>query len=369
MLAPALCESAEIGFDDDYAWLWNALREDYPFILCLEDMGLDVEQIERDYADRAVKCRSVNEFAELMADLFYCMNNLAHLEMIDAAAYDEYMDLAEKGVLDTAYSDLICDAVTQSVYAAMPRKANAEAAAYALPQLYYYEDICAVYIRFQTFNHACLERDRSVVEDALKRYPDARHVIFDITGNGGGSDYYWMENIVAPVGGEYGYENVLYFRNTPLTQRFGLMDSAVDLSKTDEETAIPADINALNLTHKRVNTVRFSDSGNTGTDHTRLKRWVLIDGGTYSAADGFATFCKETGWATLVGTQTMGDGGSAAPLMVRLPDTGLLVQFSCAVTLNSDGSLNAIAGTLPDYRPNPKESPLEACLRLIEMVR
>ncbi len=355
-------------FSGDYACLWDALREDYPFIPCIEDMGIDVEQIERDYAGRVEKCRDVTEFADVISELFYQMNNLAHLEVVDAPAYDEYRDLAEEGVLDAAYRELIVDAQTRKTYESMPRKDKDSAGRKAVPQISYYADERAVYMRIQTFSHACLERDRTVVADVLEQYPEAENVIFDITGNRGGSDYYWMENIVAPFGGEYSYENILYFRNTPLTRRFGLMDKAVELSSPEPIEIIPESIAALNLSHMRVNTVRCPDYSNSEIERSHLKRWVLIDGGTYSAADGFSAFCKETGWAELIGAQTMGDGGSAAPLLIRLPGTGLLVQFSCAVTLNSDGTVNAIAGTLPDFRPKPKETALEACLRLIRAV-
>jgi len=361
-------EGAGNNFSRDYACLWDALREDYPFIPCIENMGIDVEQIERDYADRTEKCRDVTEFAEIISELFYQMNNLAHLAVVDASSYDEYRDLAEAGVLDAAYRELIFDSETHKTYEFMPRKDKNPTGSKPVPQISYYADERAVYMRIQTFSHACLERDRTVVADVLEQYPAAENVIFDITGNRGGSDYYWMENIVAPFGGEYSYENILYFRDTPLTRRFGLRDKAVELSSPAPIEIIPESIAALNLSHMRVNTVRCPDYGNSEIEWSHLKRWLLIDGGTYSAADGFSAFCREAGWAELIGTQTMGDGGSAAPLMIRLPDTGLLVQFSCAVTLNSDGTVNAIAGTLPDYRPKPKETALEACLRLIRAV-
>ena len=371
VLLPVKQASGEVAGNDfggDYACLWDALREDYPFIPCIEDMGIDVEKIERDYAGRAEKCSDVNEFADVISELFYQMNNLAHLAVIDASSYDEYRDLAEAGVLDEAYRELILDAETCKTYESMSRKDKDSAGSKAVPQIRYYADERAVYMRFQTFSHACFERDRKVVADVLEQYPEAENIIFDITGNRGGSDYYWMENIVAPFGGEYSHESILYFRDTPLTRRFGLMDKAVELSSLETIEVIPESIAALNLSHMRVNTVRCPDYGNSEIEWAHLKRWLLIDGGTYSAADGFSAFCREAGWAELIGTQTMGDGGSAAPLMIRLPDTGLLVQFSCAVTLNSDGTVNAIAGTLPDYRPKPKETALEACLRLIGAV-
>ena len=59
-------------------------------------------------------------------------------------------------------------------------------------------------MKFQipTFNHTFVERDKNFFVDYLESLDGAEveHIIFDITGNGGGSDYYWKENIVAPFG-------------------------------------------------------------------------------------------------------------------------------------------------------------------------
>ena len=98
---------------------------------------------------------------------------------------------------------------------------------------------------------------------------------------------------------------------------------------------------------------------------TSARRWVLIDGGVYSSADKFACFCRSTGWATLVGTRTSGDGMGATPVLILLPESGLLVRFSVMAGENPDGSINAAAGTAPDLLCIRDVLPLNRCLEEI----
>ena len=96
-----------------------------------------------------------------------------------------------------------------------------------------------------------------------------------------------------------------------------------------------------------------------------IKRWVLIGPNNYSASDKFACFCKATGFATLVGTPTSGDGLGSTPLLLLLPESGLLVRFSSMAGENPDQSLNAAVGTLPDVPCVKKMTALNRCLEWI----
>lgn len=53
------------------------------------------------------------------------------------------------------------------------------------------------------------------------------------------------------------------------------------------------------------------------------RRWVIVDGRVYSAADSFSAFCRET---------------------------GLLIRFSGLAVESPDSALNAIIGTRPDVQ-------------------
>ena len=96
------------------------------------------------------------------------------------------------------------------------------------------------------------------------------------------------------------------------------------------------------------------------------KIWVLINRKCYSASDAFAAFCKQTGFANLVGENTGGSGLLALhPVYLKLPKSGMIIKYDMFYTLNPDGSNNAETGTKPDY-PVKQKHALEACLEIIE---
>ncbi|WP_081673512.1 S41 family peptidase [Butyrivibrio sp. FC2001] len=96
-----------------------------------------------------------------------------------------------------------------------------------------------------------------------------------------------------------------------------------------------------------------------------IKKWVLTSNNVFSASEIFVCFCKATGWAKLVGRKTLGDGLGTTPVMLVLPDSGLLIRFSGGVGENPDGSINAVAGTNPDIMCIKDETPLDRCLEEI----
>lgn len=90
------------------------------------------------------------------------------------------------------------------------------------------------------------------------------------------------------------------------------------------------------------------------SDHNRVKYpfdgkiFLLTNEVVYSASEYLAVFCKQTGFATLVGTKTGGDGVGIEPIYIRLPNSGLLLSYSLTHGLNDDGSSNGLVGTEPD---------------------
>ena len=98
----------------------------------------------------------------------------------------------------------------------------------------------------------------------------------------------------------------------------------------------------------------------------RGRIWLLVGPAVYSASESFSVFCQATGFATLVGTQTSGDGiGALNPIMMRLPNSGILIQFTMMYGLNPDGSSNEETGTMPDVCSPAGEPALVTALRAI----
>ncbi len=352
----------------DYDAFWGALRENDPFLPVMEEAGLRLAALQREGRETVEKrCASAGDLLNVLRDQTARMGNLAHLGMLGPAMFQEYAALTETGVFSAGSVEArwVRDPQTIHTYALMEPAPAASSAALPEAEIAYDGEEKILYFHFRSFGHALVERDRELVADAVNTYPEARHIIFDITGNGGGSDHYWVENIVAPFGGSYSYSRTLYFNLSPLNRQYGLEEEAEALEGPAARGA-PSFVEKLGLTHRIRDVMQLPGPGEETRCPASARRWLLIDGTVFSAADSFAAFCKKSGWATVVGTPTRGDGGGIRPFVIRLPHTGLLARFSTVAAANDDGSLNAVTGTRPDFYPKPRERALDACLRLIK---
>ncbi len=81
--------------------------------------------------------------------------------------------------------------------------------------------------------------------------------------------------------------------------------------------------------------------------------YLLIDKYVFSSAEKFASFCKDTGFATLIGEPTGGDRVfETIPAMV-LPNSGMAVRFSYEMGINQNGTINMETKTIPDIVVDP----------------
>ena len=152
-----------------------------------------------------------------------------------------------------------------------------------------------------------------------------------------------------------------------LAQRVGVSAQAV--SKWEAGQTMP-DLPKLErdgiqaATHFVESTLSVEPAAERAPFHGRI--WVLVGPAVYSASESFAVFCQETGFATLVGSPTGGDGiGALDPVFLQLPNSGILVQFTMMFGLNADGSSSEEAGTTPDLLSPGTEPPLITVLRAI----
>lgn len=83
------------------------------------------------------------------------------------------------------------------------------------------------------------------------------------------------------------------------------------------------------------------------------KIYLLVDRGVYSSAEAMASFSKESGFATLIGERTGGDGIGFDPMQVLLPNTGYVMRYSYALGVTESGSINELEQTTPHIVCNP----------------
>ncbi|MBN1387260.1 MAG: hypothetical protein JW965_02370 [Bacteroidales bacterium] len=88
------------------------------------------------------------------------------------------------------------------------------------------------------------------------------------------------------------------------------------------------------------------------------KIYLLTDHDTFSAAEDFTKAAKETGFATIVGANTIGGAAvSFAPWVFELPNSHIMISMEIDMAFNEDGSVNEIYGSEPDYILQPSTYP------------
>ncbi len=358
---------------EDYDFLWTALEENYVFFPILERQGIDIAAIQADTRNSIQNQEpDVSAFYQALSQMFLKCNYFAHLNVVSKDVYDSMARYyCAEGQEDSGWKDALEKENVRRFYENAPANASEltapNSAASETIHAEYDDQRKAMIITIRSFAQEKLQQDRQYLQDFFQSHAEdeVSDIVFDITHNRGGSTLYWNENIVAPFGGSYTWDIWLYVRDTALTRCFFPIEQEYQpVDDLPEEHPTPDFVSELGLTDFCHHTECLNSDATLPDNLLGAKRWVLIDDAVYSAAESFAYFCKETGWATLVGTATDGDGLGATPVMFDLPNTGILVRFSAQAGENPDGTCNAESGTAPDYVCGRFEAPIAAFERI-----
>ena len=371
--APAPTETAaepepENIYLADYRQFWEILETDYPYLPFLEQRYSNLQEIRESFEGAAARADDLNDLIKILNKVCTRLGNFAHLSVIEPSFYQYlYSILAYDPVIaDDPYMAPYLAAVTDPTLSEIYQPAAADyiqkqTGTVPEVEVRYYDDCDALLLVISTFDHNAVERDRNVLTDALKQYPNTKHIIFDISRNSGGDDAYWIKNLVTPLGGDLSeLEYRLYYRDT---ERISPYFSAYASVPVSELTDVPDWVSELKLDRCILENPEEIEPEPIDEDLPGMdaKRWVIVSGYVYSSSEKFAIYCKSTGWATLVGTTTGGDGIGVTPVFAKLDRTGLLIRFTADAGENpTTGQPSAFSGTEPDYPGG-----LEACLELI----
>ena len=201
------------------------------------------------------------------------------------------------------------------------------------------------------------QRIRQFLEQAGGRY---KKLIIDIRDNGGGTPEYVYQNLVCPF-----LKGPVTFKQTSgMKERYlaGLKPKALHDLKKQYDLYIT-------VTRRVEAPAGFPDEGWVWQEVTRQLRpseyyhfegklYVLVNGGSFSAADDYADLVRRLGLGTLVGQKTGGgSGGYLAPGIVRLPRSGMIFRAETKILVPRGGSVDELFGTSPDVQLPPSARP------------
>ena len=367
---------------EDYDFLWEKLETRYPYFGVAErKLGIDVEDIKKIYRKKIEERNQIDikVFYQIINEALNEMNYIGHLMVFDANAFFRLkyvLDLEDEVVEDFNLTNQLQALEDERALESYGYMKNGFPL-HILQKILFWNIGSNIRTSNVGEKTAFLEafypsvknekRESQYLLDYFNKLEKQgyRHLIIRCHANDSG-DSYWMNNIVAPNIDEVKTLHTKFFIKNDGWVKNYYQDLGVEVIEQIDFERYPnlnledaqqfggyieSEISIQPLFKKKV----FSG-----------KIYLLIDSETFSSIEAFAQFAKGTGFATLVGHQTGGDGyNGGTPMMTALSHSGLVFFYRMGYGINEDGSSNVEFGTSPDVVAGVSETPLQACLRWI----
>lgn len=366
---------------EDFDYLWTSLEESYPYFGVLDRSFIDWEEIKKEYREM-ISSTYLNdiEFSRLLDDMLDQFEGNGHLNVLSRDFYHsaryiyssvgmtEYMSILENPRSEIFYN-----------YDESHLNANNSFGNSDLESILIEEESIA-YINIKSFKHVNTEIDQRFLFDVYEQIENYDDLIIDIRENGGGSTIYFAKNIVEPLINEPLYfEKYMLYSENKYNKPF-IETSIVMLTELNKSEFSQRNVEILTLDQlpefEMINKTDLLNLNSVIKISTQFvpsnefnfegRIWVLVGNRVYSASDAFAQMCEQTGFATLAGHRTGGDGVGLDPILISLPETGIVIRFSTHYGLNLNGQNNEEYGTSPDILLEYGESAYD---KVLEMIR
>lgn len=343
---------------DDFEYMYNILKENYPFFELNKRVNKkDWVGLKNEYINMIKAAKNDEDFLSAMNKILKDLNN-GHTHMVSTnqqyenfkrnegqtGPWSEQLNIKSAVARYSNIADIGVQATGNTI------QKNPSSGNVTMKIL---EDGKTAYLRVKSFNHLLIEEDAKKITlffDEIKKY---RTLIIDIRGNGGGSDSYWIKNIVSRLTNKpISYKFYYVFRGGNFAEKFikhklGIEYKDMKVINTLDENVLfnaPAEIKKeFKYYYEYKNTISPSQSIDF-----KGKIYLAVDRQVYSSSEMFAVFAKSTKFATIVGERTGGDGIGIGPILCVLPNSGYIFRFSQVMGLTSDGICNDEFKTEPD---------------------
>ncbi len=351
----------------DFEALYKVLQENYPFFEVNKRMnGVDWLANKEGYLEKIQSTKSDEEFFYQLKSILSDLYN-GHTGPLEKEYYKPFKAAYEENArYNKPWVEQFNSPQAVVRYGGDTKAVNTSTASNEQQQNYTMPDNVATkilsknqvaYLAIHSLNMFNIEGDMKLIRPFLESIKDYKALVIDIRGNGGGSDSYWSNNLVPMmIDKSLSWNTYFVYRGGEFSMPFinqkliNNMDELQPIEKIREENlknAPPELLKDYKYFYKSNMVVQPKDSvGFKG------KIYLLVDRRVYSSSEAFASFAKNTGFATLVGETTGGDGIGQDPLVYALPNSGYIVRFPMVMGLTADGNCNEEHKTQPDIALN-----------------
>lgn len=348
----------------DFEYMYDILRDNYPYFgVAKREDGIDWLANYSAYRKDIQETKDDEEFGAMLNSILQDLHN-GHVSMFKSGdgspeSYTYYRSLYNAVQGRAPWKNVMNNPKAEARYgvtgnsSGSPQSDAQESSDQISPNnvsTRMLKNNTVAYLCMNTFNHFNVEPDQKVIRPFLQSIGGAKALILDIRSNGGGDDAYWMNLVANLIRRPVTFTERVVFRGGAFEKPFlqsSLADNGVSFSPISALKNVPK----LPPEVKNDFTSWCSLTSQISPDKPVAfhgKIYLLVSGNVFSSSEAFAVFCKTTGFATIVGTRTGGDGIGSDPALCMLPNSGYIFRFPMEMGLNPDGSSNFEAGTEPD---------------------
>jgi C-terminal processing protease CtpA/Prc len=351
---------------DDFEYMYNILKENYPYFeVNKRQNNVDWLSNKEEYISIIKSTDDDKSFFDALNVILSELNN-GHTGILDSKFYHYFDDICKQypKEFEAWLKQLDNSKAVKRYKDPGDDPSNSQSSGDEITpnniETKILKDREAAYLSIKTLNSFNIEGDMKIIAPFLKKIKNYKALIIDIRGNGGGDTRYWSDNLV-PMLIDKPLDCTQYeaYRGGSFTEQFLKCRSG----KGYEACKPISNIKSENLKNLPPELKKDFKYYSTGTARVEPKNsigfngriYMLIDDGVFSSSEAFASFAKGTGFATLVGETTGGDGIGSDPAVCVLPNSGYIFRFTKEMGLNPDGSSNFEYKTQPDIKVSAKK--------------
>ena len=329
----------------DFEHLYGALRDNYPFFGVAErKYGIDWLARHDEYVERLKATTDNKSYISTLNRIIKELRD-GHLDLFPTALPEFFEEAYASNRRYKRWIKMIRRSEGRAAYwsCMFSNKPSANSSEGSQPVVSYYRDtmLCdgrVAYMRIESLDMRSLAVDGEKIDRFLASIADARCLVIDIQGNGGGNTRYWSEHIVPRLISEpLEFSTDVLSKNGELNKYFKpryFGRKSYRLESQPEGGSLPDELlDGSYYVHEK--TVKIKPENPVDF---KGKIYLLVDGGVFSSSGIWADFCKRTGWATLVGRTTATQGMGSDPGIICLPESGILVRYPIDSGINADGN-------------------------------
>lgn len=362
-------DSKQADYLSDFEYAFETLKKYYPFFDVNKELNdIDFLSMHDEFKSWISECKNDDEFFDTMDEILSYTNN-GHTNMVpieegnffhtiyfDATFNPELKrisELYEKPLVKERYKIVSDYKLEEDAHEGSGEKETSNVIAKD------YVDGRIAYIKIKEMR---IKRDKDieVLDKYLDKIKNYDALIIDIQGNPGGDSTYWQEYLIPKITNKELTQNVYSFMKDgemfeDIFKLYGYEDVTdevmEELDFPDITTKIAGKFDKYSF---ETITVEPSEASiNFGGNI-----YLLVDRDVFSSAEALASFAKETGFATLVGEKTGGDGIGSDPNQVDLPKTGFVMRFPKKLGVTEKGVIDELEKTVPDVKIISKDGEL-----------